>query len=133
MAIPSRQIGRDTEENLLWQISKQLEMLTGVFYSISSNNTTTSTTTTTSLPYSVAQLGFAIPDDGAGAACINALNPSTQVTIYWAPGVSVQAGVTFLYTDPALTVTAESGYYSTGSEYYAVNIYGLVQVVDVCP
>lgn len=30
MAIPSRQIGWGTEENLLWQISKQLEHLTGV-------------------------------------------------------------------------------------------------------
>jgi Collagen triple helix repeat (20 copies) len=30
MAIPSRQIGWGTEENLLWQISKQLESLTGV-------------------------------------------------------------------------------------------------------
>jgi hypothetical protein len=32
MAIPSRQIGWGTEENLLWQISKQLESLTGVAY-----------------------------------------------------------------------------------------------------
>jgi len=32
MAIPSRQIGWSTEENLLWQISKQLEALTGVTY-----------------------------------------------------------------------------------------------------
>lgn len=30
MAIPSRQIGWGTEENLLWQISKQLENLTKV-------------------------------------------------------------------------------------------------------
>ena len=30
MAIPSRQIGWGTEENLLWQISKQMEALTGV-------------------------------------------------------------------------------------------------------
>jgi len=30
MAIPSKQIGWGTEENLLWQISKQLEGLTGV-------------------------------------------------------------------------------------------------------
>lgn len=32
MAIPARQIGWGTEENLLWQISKQLESLTGVTY-----------------------------------------------------------------------------------------------------
>jgi hypothetical protein len=34
MAIPSRQIGWGTEENLLWQISKQLEYLTRVIYNI---------------------------------------------------------------------------------------------------
>ena len=32
MAIPSRQIGWGTEENLLWEISKQLEQLTNVTY-----------------------------------------------------------------------------------------------------
>lgn len=36
MSIPSRQIGWGTEENLLWQISKQLEQLTGVTSKISS-------------------------------------------------------------------------------------------------
>jgi len=34
MAIPSRQIGWGTEENLLWQISKQLEYLTRVIYNL---------------------------------------------------------------------------------------------------
>lgn len=32
MAIPSRGIGWGTEENLLWQISKQLEYLSGITY-----------------------------------------------------------------------------------------------------
>jgi hypothetical protein len=32
MAIPSRQIGWGTEENLLWEVSKQLEQLTNVTY-----------------------------------------------------------------------------------------------------
>jgi hypothetical protein len=35
MAIPSRQIGWGTEENLLWQISKQLDYLTKVTYTAS--------------------------------------------------------------------------------------------------
>lgn len=48
MAIPSRQIGWGTEENLLWQISKQLEYLTRVVYNIPNNTTSTSTSTTTS-------------------------------------------------------------------------------------
>ena len=47
MAIPSRQIGWGTEENLLWQISKQLESLTKVVYNIPNNTTTTTSTTST--------------------------------------------------------------------------------------
>jgi hypothetical protein len=45
MAIPSRQIGWSTEDNLLWQISKQLELLIKVTGN-SMNSTTTTTTTT---------------------------------------------------------------------------------------
>jgi hypothetical protein len=44
MAIPSKQIGWGTQENLLWEISKQLEQLAGVMSKI--GQTTTSTTTT---------------------------------------------------------------------------------------
>jgi hypothetical protein len=44
MAIPSKQIGQpsSTKAGLLWQISKQLQYLTGVI----GKNITTSTTTT---------------------------------------------------------------------------------------
>lgn len=42
MAIPSRQIGWSTTDNLLWEISKQLQYLTQVV----ANGTTTTTTTT---------------------------------------------------------------------------------------
>jgi hypothetical protein len=45
MAIPSRGIGWGTEDNLLWQISKQLELLIKV--TANSINSTTTTTTTT--------------------------------------------------------------------------------------
>lgn len=85
-----------------------------------------------SLPYSVAQLAFAIPDDGAGVACSDAANPSLLSPIYWAPGVGIEANVTFLYYDTALTNPVVSGYYSDGTTYYAVNIYGLVQVIGSC-
>lgn len=44
MAIPSRQIGWGTTDNLLWQISNQLEQLIRV---TAANTTTTSTTSTT--------------------------------------------------------------------------------------
>ena len=59
MAIPSRQIGWSTKSNLLWQISKQLEALTGVMArnipattttTSSSTSTSTTTTTTTATP-----------------------------------------------------------------------------------
>jgi hypothetical protein len=49
MAIPSRQIGWSTEDNLLWQISKQLEQLTNV----TAKGCTTTTTTTTLPAYKV--------------------------------------------------------------------------------
>ena len=47
MAIPSRQIGWSTKANLLWQISKQLEALSGIMYN-RGNTTTTTTSTSTS-------------------------------------------------------------------------------------
>ena len=47
MAIPSRQIGWSTKSNLLWEISKQLEALTGV---IGRNIPVTTTTTITVAP-----------------------------------------------------------------------------------
>lgn len=48
MSIPSRGIGWSTRANLLWQISKQLEYLTGIMYN--RGNPTTTTTTTTVAP-----------------------------------------------------------------------------------
>jgi len=46
MAIPSRQIGWSTTDNLLWQISNQLEQLIRVTAANTSTTSTTSTTTT---------------------------------------------------------------------------------------
>ncbi len=55
MAIPSRQIGWSTTDNLLWQISKQLQYLTQVIAHPPASTTTTTTTvapttTTTTTP-----------------------------------------------------------------------------------
>jgi hypothetical protein len=55
MAIPSRQIGWSTTDNLLWQISKQLEYLIQVTAHPPASTTTTTTTvapttTTTTTP-----------------------------------------------------------------------------------
>jgi hypothetical protein len=53
MAIPSRQIGRSAKENLLWQISKQLERLTQVAGGPYPPPTTTTTTTIPPVPGNV--------------------------------------------------------------------------------
>jgi len=82
MAIPSRQIGWGTEENLLWQISKQLEYLTNVIYNIGSNTTTTTTstssttttTTTTPIPFS------GTVDIIASPYCLNSPSYSSTVS-----------------------------------------------------
>jgi hypothetical protein len=50
MAIPSRQIGWGTEENLLWEISKQIERLTCVTAGGCGSLITTTTTSTTAAP-----------------------------------------------------------------------------------
>jgi hypothetical protein len=47
MPIPSRGIGWGTTENLLWQISKQLEKISGQLAQANGNFTTTTTTTIT--------------------------------------------------------------------------------------
>lgn len=48
MAIPSRQIGWSTQSNLLWQISKRLELLIKVMGANNTTTTTSSTSTSTS-------------------------------------------------------------------------------------
>jgi hypothetical protein len=56
MAIPSRQIGWGTEENLLWQISKQLESLTRVVYNISGPSTVTANSQSLTFPITYTSL-----------------------------------------------------------------------------
>ena len=45
MSIPNKQVGWGTEENLLWEISKQLEELSRILGNLASSTTTTTTTT----------------------------------------------------------------------------------------
>lgn len=54
MAIPSRQIGWSTTDNLLWEISKQLQYLTQVVANPPASTTTSSTTSTTSTTTTIA-------------------------------------------------------------------------------
>ena len=59
MAIPNRQIGWSTKSNLLWQISKQLERITGIVGGpaeatanpVVGHTSSTTTTTTTTIRY----------------------------------------------------------------------------------
>ena len=48
MAIPSQQIGWSQRAKLLWNISKQLEALSGIMYNRGNPTTTTTTTTVAS-------------------------------------------------------------------------------------
>jgi hypothetical protein len=80
MAIPSRQIGWGTEENLLWQISKQLETLTRVVYNIGGNTTSTTSTTTTVAPSYLYYVG---------SPCLGGANVIIRSTISLTPGTVV--------------------------------------------
>jgi hypothetical protein len=46
MAIPSQQIGWSQKAKLLWNISKQLEALSGIMYNRGETTTTTTSTST---------------------------------------------------------------------------------------
>tara|TARA_B110000503_G_scaffold100335_1_gene150123 strand:- start:485 stop:910 length:426 start_codon:yes stop_codon:yes gene_type:complete len=64
MAIPSRQIGWSTKSNLLWEISKQLEALTGIMgrnIPVTTTTTTSSTSTTTTTTTSTTSTTTTIP------------------------------------------------------------------------
>ena len=92
MAIPARQIGWSQKSNLLWQISKQLEYLTGVLYKGTTTTTTTTaspttTTTTTSGggPTTTTTTTTPIPFSGtvdiiASPYCLNSPSYSSNVS-----------------------------------------------------
>jgi hypothetical protein len=75
MAIPSQQIGWSQKSKLLWQISKQLEQLTGILYKGGTTTTTsssTSSTSTTSTTTTAATYGYTLnvsPNGNPAAVC----------------------------------------------------------------
>ena len=86
MAIPSRQIGWGTEENLLWQISKQLETLTKVVYNIPNNTTSTTTTLNPNCIYFTANTTL-----GGTTFVLNvAVSENISCTVVWGDGSSEQ-------------------------------------------
>jgi len=103
MAIPSRQIGWGTEENLLWQISKQLEYLTGVAYAAGS----TSSTVTFPVPAAASTVSTTA---GAGTTIINFEGPianSFTLDVTTAPGAQLGNKIYLMITggNPSGTIT----------------------------
>jgi len=103
MAIPSRQIGWGTEENLLWQISKQLEYLTGVAYTAGS----ASSTTTFPVPAAASTVSTTA---GAGTTIINFEGPianSFTLDVTTAPGAQLGNKIYLMITggNPSGTIT----------------------------
>lgn len=76
MAIPSRQIGWSAKANLLWEISKQLEILTQVMGNVTCPECTSTTTTTTT----ISGLFSAIVDVHEGPFCVSSPLTSFLVT-----------------------------------------------------
>lgn len=102
MAIPSRQIGWGTEENLLWQISKQLEYLIKVTGNIGS--TTTSTTT---LPPNCIEFVVNTTADTFFSFTAQSLTQDFTYTVTWGDGTSDSGssgegsvGLNHTYPDP---------------------------------
>jgi hypothetical protein len=78
MAIPSKQIGWSTENNLLWQISKQLEYLTTVTGNASTGILTTKRNANNSTNNNINYCGIAL---GTGVSESSAVWTITRLTI----------------------------------------------------
>jgi len=93
MAIPSRQIGWGTEENLLWQISKQLEYLSGITYNSGGGGSPTVSAPT--LTYSnVGTLDSMDVEFFSYTPSSSTYNPTGTKTLqsYWIPSIFVDNG-----------------------------------------
>jgi len=84
MAIPSRQIGWSTRDNLLWQISKQLEHLicvkSGGCLTTTSTTTITPTTTTTSSSSSSTSTSSTTSTSSSTTTSTTTIEPTTTTT-----------------------------------------------------
>lgn len=82
MAIPSRQIGWSTTDNLLWEISKQLQYLTQVIaHPPASTTTTTTTVAPTTTTTTTAPLTLYLANVSSGAnPCTPEIGPIFSIT-----------------------------------------------------
>ena len=79
MAIPSRQIGWGTEENLLWEVSRQLETLTGVTNAISGTSGTSGSSGISPVLYSGTFFDTTTQNNGGATTANQVLINSTQL------------------------------------------------------
>ena len=116
MAIPSRQIGWGTEENLLWQISKQLEYLTKVTYTALNSSTNT---------FPVPGFGDTVSTTaGAGTTIINFEGPIANdftLDVTTAPGAQLGSKIYLMITggNPSgeITFTGDLNNIECGTSY----------------
>jgi hypothetical protein len=122
MAIPSKQIGWGTQENLLWEISKQLEQLAGVMSKIGQTTSTTTTivpittttTTTTIIPFS-GTINFG--NSGANACSESPSYNSFPVT---GNGTTFCNSTELTSSSFSFQFPGEVGYISFGGQYYSI-------------
>jgi hypothetical protein len=106
MAIPAKQIGWSQKSNLLWQISKQLEILTGVLYR-STSSTTTTTSTTTATPTTTTTT--------SSSSTTTTTSTSTSSTTTTTSSTSTTTSTTT--ATPTTTTTTTAFSYAIGSPY----------------
>jgi len=94
MAIPSRQIGWGTEENLLWQISRQLEGLTGVASAISGTSGTSGSSGISTNLYSATFFDNTLQTNGGATTANQVLINSTQASNGFTLGPNNRINVT---------------------------------------
>ena len=94
MAIPSRQIGWSTKSNLLWQISKQLEALSGIMYNRGTTPTTTTTTTTVAPTTTTTSTSTSTTTSTSTSTTTTSTSTSTTTTTTTLPPVTYYYNVT---------------------------------------
>ena len=117
MAIPSRQIGWGTEENLLWQISRQLEGLTGVASAISGTSGTSGSSGISTNLYSATFFDTTLQTNGGATTANQVLINSTQASNGFTLGPDnrinvTNAGIYFLSIGLQLAFTGGASNYN---------------------
>lgn len=131
MAVPARQIGWSQESNLLWEISKQLDV---TLKFMCTGPCPTTTTTTTSIPLVLRSEVNYWPD--GESPCQSPTPIPTLIDYYVSQSCFDNLTVgCYLYADEMLSPVPE-GYYAgwtEGVDYFYVNSEGQVVNINTCP